>query len=67
MKMIVAVDVGSHMVDVSPLSVLGAICLAALPPQVNKALLFRKLLLWGISMALAGALLSFIFLDWLTL
>ena len=63
MKMIIAVDVGSHMVDVSPLSVLGALCLSALPTGENKPLIFRKLLLWGISMAFVGALLSFIFLD----
>jgi len=35
-KLIIAVDIGSHMVDVSPLSTLGALCLAALPPATRR-------------------------------
>ena len=61
--MVVAVDVGSHLVDVSPLSTLGALCLAALPETVDKSSLFRRLLLWGVSMSVAGALLAYVFLD----
>jgi Na+/H+ antiporter NhaD/arsenite permease-like protein len=62
-EMVVAVDVGSHLVDVSPLSTLGALCLAALPEAVNKSTLFRRLLLWGVSMSVAEAALAFVFLD----
>ncbi|MBX3035722.1 MAG: hypothetical protein KF758_02305 [Anaerolineales bacterium] len=62
-KMIVAVNVGSHLVDVSPLSTLGALCLAALPENYNKSIMFRRLLLWGLSMSVLGGLLAFIFLD----
>jgi len=62
-EMLVAVDVGSHLVDVSPLSTLGALCLAALPASVNKQSLFRPLLLWGLSMSVAGAGLAYVFLD----
>jgi len=61
--MVVAVDVGSHLVDVSPLSTLGALCLAALPEGVDKSVLFRRLLLWGMSMSVVGAILAFVFLD----
>jgi di/tricarboxylate transporter len=61
--MVVAVNVGSHLVDVSPLSTLGALCLAALPETINKSIIFRRLLLWGISMSIFGGLLAFIFLD----
>ena len=61
--MVVAVDVGSHLVDVSPLSTLGALCLAALPESIDKSVIFRRLLLWGMSMSVAGALLAFMFLD----
>jgi Na+/H+ antiporter NhaD/arsenite permease-like protein len=61
--MVVAVDVGSHLVDVSPLSTLGALCLAALPEIADKSVLFRRLLLWGVSMSVAGAVLAFVFLD----
>jgi di/tricarboxylate transporter len=49
-----SINVGSHLVDVSPLSTLGALCLAVAPPQENRQLLFRKLLAWGWSMALVG-------------
>lgn len=62
-EMVVAVDVGSHLVDVSPLSTLGALCLAALPEGVDKSVLFRRLLLWGVSMSVIGAALVFVFLD----
>lgn len=62
-KLIIAVDIGSHMVDVSPLSTLGALCLAALPPVVEKAPIFRGLLTWGFAMAIVAAALAFVFLD----
>lgn len=61
--MVVAVNVGSHLVDVSPLSTLGALCLAALPENYNKSIMFRRLLLWGISMSALGGILAFLFLD----
>lgn len=50
-----AVNVGSHLVDVSPLSTIGAMCIAAAPAHEDRNLLFRKLLIWGWSMALVGA------------
>ena len=50
-----AVNVGSHLVDVSPLSTIGAMCIAAAPVHEDRSLLFRKLLIWGWSMALVGA------------
>ena len=31
-----SINVGSHLVDVSPLSTLGALCLAAAPPQEDR-------------------------------
>jgi di/tricarboxylate transporter len=63
-RMIIAVAVGSHMVDVSPLSTLGAICISAVPAtSIEKNKLFRQLMLWGISMAFVGAILSFFILD----
>jgi hypothetical protein len=52
------------MVDVSPLSTLGAICIASIPASgAEKNLLFRKLMIWGLSMAVVGAILSFLILD----
>jgi Na+/H+ antiporter NhaD/arsenite permease-like protein len=60
----VAICAGSHMVDVSPLSTLGALCIASAPVGAEeRSVLFRKLLLWGLSMALVGAALAFLFLD----
>ncbi len=50
-----SINVGAHLVDVSPLSTLGALCLAVAAPQEDRAALFRKLMIWGWSMALVGA------------
>jgi len=50
-----SINVGAHLVDVSPLSTLGALCLAAAPASEDRDRLFRRLLLWGWSMAFAGA------------
>ncbi|MBM3737290.1 MAG: C4-dicarboxylate ABC transporter [Acidobacteria bacterium] len=50
-----SVNVGAHLVDVSPLSTIGALCIAAVPATEDRDALFRKLLLWGWSMALVGA------------
>ncbi|PYQ38259.1 MAG: C4-dicarboxylate ABC transporter [Acidobacteria bacterium] len=52
-----SINVGASIVDVSPLSTLGALCVAAVAdPEVSKEL-FRRLMVWGLSMTLAGALL----------
>jgi di/tricarboxylate transporter len=50
-----SINVGAHLVDVSPLSTLGALCLACAAPHEDRAVLFRKLMAWGWSMALVGA------------
>ena len=42
-----AIDVGSHLVDTSPLSTLGALCIASAGEEEDKGVLFRKLLIWG--------------------
>jgi hypothetical protein len=44
------------MVDVSPLSTLGALCVATVADSADAKTLFRQLLIWGLSMALVGAL-----------
>ena len=62
-RMVISVCVGSHMVDVSPLSTLGALALAAIPVKAQRDRAFRGLLIWGMSMAVVGAVLAFIFLD----
>jgi hypothetical protein len=53
-------NVSSHLVDVSPVSTIGALCLAALPASENIRSVFNKLLVWGLSMTLVGAVSSYL-------
>jgi Na+/H+ antiporter NhaD/arsenite permease-like protein len=55
-----AMNVGGHLVDLSPLSTIGALCLAALPPGVDARTVFNQLLAWGLSMTVVGALLCWV-------
>jgi len=52
-----SINVGSSLVDVSPLSTLGALCVAAVVDRTTARDLFRKLLAWGLSMTIVGAVL----------
>ena len=56
-----SINVGSSLVDVSPLSTLGALCVAAAENPLTAQALFRRLLAWGLSMTLVGALLCQLF------
>src|SRR5262249_23369035 len=51
-----SINVGSHLVDVSPLSTTGALCIAAAAASEDTRVLFRKMLAWGVSMAVVGAI-----------
>ena len=51
-----AINVGGHLVDVSPLSTIGALCIAAAPAEEDSRALFNKMMAWGFSMAVVGAL-----------
>jgi di/tricarboxylate transporter len=55
-----SMNVGGHLVDVSPLSTIGALCIAGAPAEDSRAL-FNRLLAWGLSMAVVGALLCYLF------
>jgi di/tricarboxylate transporter len=46
--------VGGHLVDLSPLSTIGALCIAALPSADDSKTLFNQLLAWGLSMTIVG-------------
>jgi di/tricarboxylate transporter len=59
-----SINVGSSLVDVSPLSTIGAICVAALSHPAAARELFRRMLLWGLSMILVGALLCQLLAGW---
>lgn len=52
-----SINVGGSIVDVSPLSTLGALCVATVADPVEAKVLFRQLLIWGLSMSVVGALL----------
>jgi di/tricarboxylate transporter len=56
-----SINVGGAMVDVSPLSTLGALCVAAVSDQGEARALFRQLLIWGLSMSVVGAILCQLF------
>ena len=58
-----SINVGASLVDVSPLSTLGALCVAAVPDAEVARDLFRKLMIWGFSMAVVGALLCLLFAN----
>jgi di/tricarboxylate transporter len=52
----VAITVGASLVDVSPLSTLGALCVAAVPDREASRRLFGQLMVWGLAMSVVGAL-----------
>jgi Na+/H+ antiporter NhaD/arsenite permease-like protein len=52
--------VGGHLVDVSPLSTIGALCVAGAAASEDRRLLFNRLLAWGLSMAVVGAIFCFV-------
>ena len=56
-----AINVGAHLVDVSPLSTLGALCISNAAETENRATVFNQMLAWGLSMCLVGALVCFVF------
>jgi di/tricarboxylate transporter len=56
-----AMNVGAHLVDVSPLSTTGALCLAGAPLTADNRDLFNKLLAWGLSMTVVGSLICWLF------
>jgi Na+/H+ antiporter NhaD/arsenite permease-like protein len=54
-----SMNIGGHLVDISPLSTIGALCVAGASAEESRAL-FNKLLAWGLSMAVIGALLCYL-------
>jgi hypothetical protein len=59
--MISSINVGAHLVDASPLSTLGALCIACAAESEDKQKLFRDLLIWGLSMSVVGAIICWLF------
>ena len=59
--LISSINIGAHLVDTSPLSTLGALCIACAGEHEDKAKLFRNLLIWGLSMSVVGAAVCWLF------
>ena len=55
-----SMNIGASLVDLSSLSTVGALFLAGAPPGSNTRALFNGLLVWGLSMAVVGAVLCWI-------
>ena len=55
-----SMNVGGHLVDVSPLSTLGALCMASAPASVDSRALFNKLMAWGFSMTIVGGIVCYL-------
>ena len=56
-----SMNIGAHLVDLSPLSTTGALCIAAVASGENVRSVFNKLLIWGLSMTVVGAVFCYIF------
>jgi Na+/H+ antiporter NhaD/arsenite permease-like protein len=59
-SLISSVNIGAHLVDTSPLSTLGALCIANAAAHEDKGKLFRNLLLWGLSMSIVGGIMCYV-------
>lgn len=55
-----SMNVGAHLVDMSPLSTLGAMCLAGITNPEDVRPTYNKLLVWGMSMTVIGAALCWV-------
>jgi hypothetical protein len=57
-----SMNIGAHLVDMSPLSTTGAVCLAAIVTPEDRYPTYKKLLAWGMSMTVVGAIGCYLFL-----
>lgn len=55
LSLALSVLIGGNLVDMSPLSTIGALCLAGHPDPPSRKRLFNQLLVWGFAMAFFGA------------
>ena len=61
MAVAASMNVGAHLVDMSPLSTTGAVCIAAIPTPEEVRPTYNKLLAWGLSMSIIGAIGCYLF------
>jgi di/tricarboxylate transporter len=50
-----SMNIGAHLVDMSPLSTTGAVCVAAITTPDEARATYNRLLAWGLSMTVVGA------------
>jgi di/tricarboxylate transporter len=50
-----SMNIGAHLVDMSPLSTTGAVCIAAIADPAEVRPTYNRLLAWGLSMTVVGA------------
>ena len=55
-----SMNVGAHLVDMSPLSTVGAMCLAGIANPGDVRPTYNRLLIWGLSMTVVGAALCWV-------
>jgi di/tricarboxylate transporter len=55
-----SIIVAGHLVDSSPLSTIGAVCVACAPLSEDRRALFNKVLAWGLAMVPVGALICWV-------
>jgi di/tricarboxylate transporter len=53
-------NIAGHLVDVSPLSTIGALCIASIPAGDASRRLFNQLLAWGMSMTVVSAVICWL-------
>jgi di/tricarboxylate transporter len=55
-----SMNVGAHLVDVSPVSTIGALCIASAVAGTDTRRLFNQMLAWGLSMCVVGAIVCYV-------
>jgi di/tricarboxylate transporter len=56
-----SMNIGAHLVDMSPLSTTGAVCIAAIVNPAEVRPTYNRLLAWGMSMTVVGAIGCYLF------
>jgi len=60
LALVSSIIVCGFVVDLSPLSTTGAVFIANAGPSADKPKLFRNMLIWGLSMSVVGAVVSWL-------
>jgi di/tricarboxylate transporter len=55
--------IGGNLVDVSPLSTIGALCISGVTSGADRRMLFNQVLAWGLSMSVAAAIVCYLYFS----